>query len=107
MSYRRISEHSFDIVLHDGYHVADAHREGGHDGERAQPALVSVTACARHRSRDRKSKNEDAHERGEAGSLWTGSHEGSDRSGCAFINIGCPDVKRSRGDLETETHQQH
>src|SRR5205823_3662243 len=57
--------------------------------------------------RNRKSKNEDSQERGEAGGFWSSGHERRDRSRGAFVNIGCPDVKWRGRDLESEADQHH
>src|SRR6266542_5780365 len=56
---------------------------------------------------ERKGKKKDAQERSKPSGLGTGGHEGGDRRGSAFINVGRPDVKRCRGDLEAEADQHH
>ena len=56
MRNRRVSQHALNVVLHNGHHVADRHRQHCHDCQRANPTLVRIAAGARGDRGDRKTK---------------------------------------------------
>ena len=90
----RIGEQALDVGLYEGTYVAQGHGEGSGDPEKPEASW----------SIDGKYYPE---EDGEGGGLGSRRHKAHNRGGCAFIDVGRPDVERGDSDFESQADEHH
>src|ERR1039458_4874286 len=92
--YAGIAEQAFEIALRQRAEVAVKNGDAGNDDEQ-----VGERVGMRHA---RNGGEQHAQQQDKSSGLGTDGEKRSRRRGRTLINIRCPDLKRKRGDLETD-----
>ena len=87
-----VGQHAFDVTLHQSGHVAYGHGQYGQGPQHSLPLPVNRP----------QGVQEDAGKSGERCGLHSYGHECGHCGGRPFVDVGCPDVKWRRRNLETE-----
>ncbi len=93
----RICQHALDVVLHEADHVADRHRQGGHDPQKNESGRRKLPPTGRPTRR--LDQQEQLDERDEPGEFREEAEEPGHRGGGPLVDVGCVHVERNGGDL--------
>ena len=92
----RIGQHSLDVVLDDGHHVADDHCQGGQGSHGRHPNIAHIG----------QGHDEDTQHGGKSGHLSSHRHKRSNDGGRTLVNVGRPHVEGGGGYFEAKSDQQ-